>query len=104
MRSDGFAATRSAALPCRLGSYTAGGIIPMLKRTTFEPGSSSNPVRSRAKPSAGALATSQGALPLDIPFEPLGWFAISSAALRAARTAMQTRNENRIRVLGRIAV
>jgi hypothetical protein len=31
--------------------------IPMLKRTTSEPGSSSNPVRSRAKPSAGALAT-----------------------------------------------
>jgi ECF sigma factor len=48
--------------------------------------------------------TNQGALPLDIPFEPLGWFAISSAALRAARTAMRTRNENRIRVLGRIAV
>ena len=31
--------------------------------------------------------------------EPLGWLPLSSAALRAARTAGGTRNENKIRVL-----
>jgi NAD(P)-dependent dehydrogenase (short-subunit alcohol dehydrogenase family) len=33
--------------------------------------------------------TSQGAPPLDISAEPLGWLPVSSAALRAARTAMR---------------
>ncbi|MBI4263653.1 MAG: hypothetical protein HY657_04715 [Acidobacteria bacterium] len=33
--------------------------------------------------------TSQGALPLDIPAEPLGWFQYCFGALRAPRTAMR---------------
>ncbi|MBI4263186.1 MAG: hypothetical protein HY657_02320 [Acidobacteria bacterium] len=39
---------------------------------------------------ATALSTSQGASPLDIPAEPLGWLPVSLAALRAARTAMRS--------------
>ena len=46
-------------------------------------------VRVGVYPACPPCQTSQGAPPLDIPAEPLGWLPVSSAARRAAGTAMR---------------
>jgi four helix bundle protein len=73
------------------GYFTPEQIEPLLvlaRRASAATTALARYLRTALAPNA-RTRTNQGAPPLDIPAEPLGWLPVSLAALRAARTAMR---------------